>query len=80
MKDETVLLHKFKLDRYSPLVEDALLINLDLKKHRDQKAPLLQATILGLFENKKELVIFFYLPEPGQYLAEIVINKQRYGV
>ena len=80
MKDETVLLHKFKLDRYSPLVEDALLINLDLKKYRDQKASLLQATILGLFENKKELVIFFYLPEPGQYLSEIVINKQRYGV
>lgn len=80
MKDETILLNKFKLDRYSPLVEDALLINLDLKKYRDARASLLQATILGLFENKKELVIFFYLPETGQYLSEIVINKQRYGV
>jgi len=80
MKDETILLNKFKLDRYSPLVEDALLINLDLKKYRDAKSTLLHATILDLFENKKELVIFFYLPEPGQYLSEVVINKQRYGV
>ncbi|MBM3909340.1 MAG: hypothetical protein FJ352_01015 [Firmicutes bacterium] len=80
MKDETILLNKFKLDRYSPLVEDALLINLDLKKYRDAKSTLLHATILGLFENKKELVIFFYLPEPGQYLSEVVINKHRYGV
>lgn len=80
MRDETVLLNKFKLDRYSPLVEDALLLNIDLKKYRQAKAPLLQATILGLFENRKELVIFFYLPEAGQYLSEIVINQQRYGV
>lgn len=80
MKDETVLLNKFKLDRFSPLMEDALLIQLDLKKYREAKAPLFQATILGLFENKKELVIFFYLPESGQHLAEIVINRQRYGV
>lgn len=80
MKDETILLNKFKLDRYSPLVEDALLINLDLKKYRDAKSTLLHARILGLFENKKELVIFFYLPEPSQYLSEVVINKQRYGV
>lgn len=80
MKDETILLNKFKLDRYSPLIEDALLINLDLKKYRDTKASLIHATILGLFENKKELVIFFYLPQSGQYLTEIVINKHRYGV
>ena len=53
MKDETVLLHKFKLDRFSPLVEDALLIQLDLKKYKQTPAPLFQATILGLFENKK---------------------------
>ena len=80
MKDETVLLHKFKLDRFSPLVEDALLIQLDLKKYKQTPAPLFQATILGLFENKKELVIFFYVPVAGQYLSEVVINKNRYGV
>jgi hypothetical protein len=80
MKDETVLLHKFKLDRFSPLVEDALLIQLDLKKYKQTPAPLFQATILGLFENKKELVIFFYVPVAGQYLSEMVINKNRYGV
>jgi hypothetical protein len=80
MKDETVLLHKFKLDRFSPLVEDALLIQLDLKKYRQTSAPLFQATILGLFENKKELVIFFYVPVAGQYLSEVEINKARYGV
>jgi hypothetical protein len=80
MKDETVLLHKFKLDRFSPLVEDALLIQLDLKKYKQTPAPLFQATILGLFENKKELVIFFYVPVAGQYLSEIIINKNRYGV
>lgn len=80
MKDETVLLHKFKLDRFSPLVEDALLIQFDLKKYKQTPAPLFQATILGLFENKKELVIFFYVPVAGQYLSEIVINKNRYGV
>ena len=80
MKDETVLLHKFKLDRFSPLVEDALLIQLDLKKYKQTPAPLFHATILGLFENKKELVIFFYVPVAGQYLSEMVINKNRYGV
>jgi hypothetical protein len=80
MKDETVLLHKFKLDRFSPLVEDALLIQLDLKKYKQTSAPLFHATILGLFENKKELVIFFYVPVAGQYLSEVVINKNRYGV
>jgi hypothetical protein len=80
MKDETVLLHKFKLDRFSPLVDDALLIQVDLKKYKQTPAPLFQATILGLFENKKELVIFFYVPVAGQYLSEIVINKNRYGV
>ena len=80
MKDETVLLHKFKLDRFSPLVEDALLIQLDLKKYKQTHAPLFQATILGLFENKKELVIFFYVPVAGQYLLDVVINKNRYGV
>jgi hypothetical protein len=80
MKDETVLLHKFKLDRFSPLVEDALLIQLDLKKYKQTPAPLFHATILGLFENKKELVIFFYVPVAGQYLSEVVINKNRYGV
>jgi hypothetical protein len=80
MKDETVLLHKFKLDRFSPLVEDALLIQLDLKKYKQTPAPLFQATILGLFENKIELVIFFYVPVAGQYLSEMVINKNRYGV
>jgi hypothetical protein len=80
MRDETVLLNKFKLDRFSPLIEDALLLKLDLKKYRDAKAPLFQSTILGLFENKKELVIFFYLPEAGQHLTEIVINKKRFGV
>ena len=80
MKDETVLLHKFKLDRFSPLVEDALLIQLDLKKYKQTPASLFQATILGLFENKKELVIFFYVPVAGQYLSEMVINKNRYGV
>ena len=80
MKDETVFLHKFKLDRFSPLVEDALLIQLDLKKYKQTPAPLFHATILGLFENKKELVIFFYVPVAGQYLSEVVINKNRYGV
>ena len=80
MKDETVFLHKFKLDRFSPLVEDALLIQLDLKKYKQTTAPLFHATILGLFENKKELVIFFYVPVAGQYLSEVVINKNRYGV
>jgi hypothetical protein len=80
MKDETVLLLKFKLDRFSPIEEDALLIQLDLKKYRQTAAPLFQATILGLFENKKELVIFFYVPVAGQYLSEVVINKFRYGV
>ena len=80
MKDETVLLLKFKLDRFSPIEEDALLIQLDLKRYRQTPAPLFQATILGLFENKKELVIFFYIPVAGQYLSEVVINKFRYGV
>ena len=80
MKDDTVLLLKFKLDRFSPLIEDARLIQLDLKKYRQTQASLFHATILGLFENKKELVIFFYVPVAGQYLSEIVINKHRYGV
>jgi hypothetical protein len=62
------------------LVEDALLIQLDLKKYKQTPAPLFHATILGLFENKKELVIFFYVPVAGQYLSEVVINKNRYGV
>lgn len=80
MKDTTVLLNKFKLDRFSPLLEDALLVKLDVKKYRDAKAPLFQSTILSLFENKKELIIFFYLPDPTQHLSEVVINRQRYGV
>jgi hypothetical protein len=80
MKDETVLLNKFKLDRFSPLTEDVLLLKIDLAKYRQKKAPLFFSTILGLFENKKELIIIFYLPELGQHLAEIVINRHRYPV
>lgn len=80
MKDETVVLNKFKLDRFSPLIEDAILLNLDLKKYRELKGALIQATILGLFENKKELILFLYLPVLGQHLTEIVINRQRYQV
>jgi hypothetical protein len=80
MKDETVVLNKFKLDRFSPLSEDCLLLNIDLKKFRDQKGMLNQATILGLFENKKELIIVYHLPVKGQYLSELVVNQQRYHV
>jgi hypothetical protein len=80
MKDATVLLNKFKLDRFSPLLEDALLVKLDVKKYRDAKAPFFQSTILGLFENKKELILFFYCPDASQHLSEVVINRQRYGV
>jgi hypothetical protein len=80
MKDNTIVFNKFKLDRYSPLVDDALLLNIDLKKYRDVKAPLFQATIIGLFENSRELIILFYLPALGQRLTEIVINHNRYPV
>ncbi len=80
MKDNTIVFNKFKLDRYSPLVDDALLLNIDLKKYREVKAPLFQATIIGLFENSRELIILFYLPVAGQRLSEIVINRNRYPV
>jgi hypothetical protein len=78
MKDETVVLNKFKLDRFSPLTEDGILLNLDIAKYRELKGTLVQATILGLFENKKELIVFMYVPMAGQTLTEMVINQKRY--
>jgi hypothetical protein len=80
MKDETVILNKFKLDRFSPLSEDALLLQIDLTKYRTKKAPLFQASVIGLFENKKELIMLYYLPDAGQHLVEVVINQHRYVV
>jgi hypothetical protein len=80
IKDETIVLNRFKLDRFSPLMDDALLLNIDLNKYKQKPGQLFQATILGLFENKKELIILFYLPQVGQRLTEMVINKNRYSV
>jgi hypothetical protein len=78
MNDHTTALTKFKLDRFSPITDDALLLNIDLKKFRDKPGHLHQLAILALFENKDELIVIAYVPVKGQRLSDIKINKVTY--
>lgn len=79
MKRNTDLISKYKLDRYSPIHEDAILLHLDFSTYRSKKGSMVEATILALFSNQKELVIFYYLPVVGQRLSEITIQGKTYG-
>jgi hypothetical protein len=79
MKRNTDLISKYKLDRYSPIQEDAMLLNLDLASYRHKKASIVESTILALFSNQTELIIFCFLPSGGHRLSEITINGKTYG-
>jgi len=79
MKRNTDLISKYKLDRYSPIQEDAMLLNLDLSNYRQKKASIAESTILALFSNQTELILFYFLPIAGQRLSEITINGKTYG-
>jgi hypothetical protein len=80
MNDHTTALTKFKLDRFSPLTDDALLLNVDLKKYRDKPGQLHQLAILALFENKDELIVIAYIPVKGQRICDMTINNVTYVV
>ena len=79
MKRNTDLIAKFKLDRFSPLQEDAMLLNLDLQGYKTRKGSMFDATILAIFSNNQELILFYYLPIKGQSLVDLTINGKKYG-
>lgn len=79
MKRNTDLISKYKLDRYSPIQDDAMLLNFDLASYRQKRAALVESTILALFSNQNELIVFYFLPISGQRLCEITINGKTYG-
>jgi hypothetical protein len=77
---KTTLSSKYKLDRFSLIADDSLLLGIDSVKYKVGVGELFQSHILALFQSKTDLIIFFYLPVLGQKLVDLTINNIRYNV